>query len=313
MALARSNPIGSTIANVLSGVLASGAGFLAADLWHRFSNTYDPAASTQPTNKFTGGDGTAANAKNIALPPDLMSIGGQAALTLAPLAGIHFAKVRHPHVKAGLYGFAIGAGAHLLGQGVEFGLVKLLGSSPWGSRLFPQEIKAAQDHEAKNFSVSGTLGGHPPFIEELHTMFPHVPKHLLHSFGIGYGPSYSTGPYALQPGQPQHHHPHHQQQPQAGVGGPPPPPPPPPGADGGGPPPPPPNAPMTPAQPLMASGAPGGSVQLTQPCPTPESRNANLSQMFQAGQRELSMQNESMGLGRLPSQMNPDRDPRDID
>jgi hypothetical protein len=281
-------------------VLASGAGFLAADLWHRFSNTYDPAAATQPTNKFVGGDGTAANAKNIALPPDLLSIAGQVVLGAAPLAVNHFVKLG-PHVKAGLYGFAIGAGAHLVGQGVEYGLVKLLQSNPIGSRLFPQEIKAEQDKKAANLQVSGALGGHPPFVEELHTMFPHVPKHLLHSFGIGYGPSYSAGPYALQPGQ----HPHgHQHQPQGvsgapqqtGVGQPPPPPPPP-------------NAPMTPAQPMLPQGAPG--VQLTQPGPTAEARRDNLGQMFQAGQRELSQSCESLGLGRLPSQMNPDVDPRD--
>jgi hypothetical protein len=63
---------------------------------------------------------------------------------------------------------------------------------------------------------------------------------------------------------------------------------------------------MTPAQPMLPQGAPG--VQLTQPCPTAEARRDNLGQMFQAGQRELSQ-----GLGRLPSQMNPDRDPRDVD
>ena len=290
MAMARANPRVSVM-EIVSGVLASGAGFFAADLWHRFSNTYDPASATPPTHLFTGGDGTAANAKNIASPPSILSAVGQAALTVAPFAGVHFAKLDHPHVKAALYGFGIGAGAHLVGQGVEYGVVRLLSSNPWVSRLFPQESKALTDKSASNMTVSGTLGAHPPFIEELHTMFPHVPKHLLHAFGIGYGPSYSAGPYALQPGQ----HPHgHQHQPQGvsgapqqtGVGQPPPPPPPP-------------NAPMTPAQPMLPQGAPG--VQLTQPGPTAEARRDNLGQMFQAGQRELSQSCESLGLGRLPS------------
>lgn len=68
-----------------------------------------------------------------------------------------------------------------------------------------------------------------------------------------------------------------------------------------------------PVQPLMQDGLPGGSVQLNQPCPTQQSRNDNLSQMFQAGQHELSQSCESLGLGRLPHQMNPDHDPRDND
>jgi hypothetical protein len=291
MAMARANPRVSVM-EIVSGVLASGAGFFAADLWHRFSNTYDPASATPPTHLFTGGDGTAANAKNIASPPSILSAVGQAALTVAPFAGVHFAKLDHPHVKAALYGFGIGAGAHLVGQGVEYGVVRLLSSNPWVSRLFPQEFKALTDKSASNMTVSGTLGAHPPFIEELHTMFPHVPKHLLHAFGIGYGPSYSAGPYALQPGQHQQHAPNRN-----GLSAPPDPPPP----------------PMVPAQPLTAPGVPSGSVQLNQPCPTPESRNANLQSMFDAGQRELSQGCESMGLGKLPHEMCPDTDSRSND
>ena len=75
-------------------------------------------------------------------------------------------------------------------------------------------------------------------------------------------------------------------------------------------PPPPPGAAFVPAQPLVQEGAPGANLQLIQPCPTPQSRRANLAEMFGTAQRELGQQCESLGLGRLPHQMNLD-DPRD--
>jgi hypothetical protein len=337
---ARSNPHES-FTEILSAVAASGAGYLAADLWHRFANTYDPAAATQPTDRFVGGDGSAANAKNIALPPNWLSMGGQVVLAAAPFLIAHYGKVRQVHAKAALQGAGIGAGAHLFGQIVtDFVLVKALKNNAIISRLFPQELKAQADAEGKNYQVSGTLGGHPPLIEELHTMFPHVPKQLLHSYGVGYGPpgvgapptgvgygpSYDAGPYSLQPHQLGHHghhglsappppppgappagHPHHH-----GHHGPPPPPPPPPGAAVTPfAPPPPPGGAAIPPQPLIAESAPGINVQLAAPCPTPDSRRANMREMFDTARRELGQQCESLGLGRLPHQMNPDQDARD--
>jgi hypothetical protein len=304
---ARSNPFNS-VTEILSAVAAAGAGVLAAKLWHRFSHTYNPFGDKLPTDKFTGGDGTAANAKNIAMPSNWMSMGGQAALAVLPFVAIKYGKIHQPQVKSAMQGFAVGAGAHLFGQVItDFVLLKVLKNTAFVSRLFPQEAKAHADIAAGNTQVAGALAGHPPLIEELHAMFPAVPKHLMHSYGVGYGPSYTEGTYsqpqAHQLGDNRHAH----------LGAPPPPghmPPPPP---------PPPGAPVTPFSPPPPPGGhqhhgyhggPGG-IQLSPPCATPDMRLDNMRMIYETGRRELRQQDESLGLGRLPFQMNPDNDPRD--
>ena len=291
---ARANPHDS-ITEIFAAVAASAGGYLAADLLHRFFNTYNPAGTKMPTDKFVGGDGTAANAKNIALPPNWFSLGGQLALAVAPFVATHYGKIRGAHLKSSMQGFGIGAGAHLFGQVLtDFVLVKFLKNNSIVSRLFPQEIKSQTDAAAANLQVSGTLAGHPPLMEELHTMFPAVPKGLLHAYGVGYGPSYDAGSYSLQPQQNHSQHGH--------LSAPPPPPPPPP-----------PGAPVTPFAPPPP---PGGhehhhGMQMSAPCPSPEARRSNLAEMVQTAHRELGQQCESLGLGRLPHQMNPSVDPRD--
>ena len=273
---------------IISAVVASGAGYLAANLVHRFFSTKD------------GG-----GAREIASPPSLWSAGAQAALAVGAFVAPKYAKIHQPHAKSALQGFGIGAGAHLLGQGIEYVLVRFLKNNSLVSRLFPQEI-AAQ-------TGLGALGGHPPLVEELHTMFPAMPKHLLHSFGVGYGPSYSGGGSYSEPQQPQLGHQHH------GLAAPPPPPPGHPAHGMPPPPPPPPGAPVTPYAPAPPPGGHEhhghhghhGGLQLSAPCPTPDMRRSNLQEMIHTAQRELGQQCESLGLGRLPYQMNPDVDARD--
>ena len=302
---ARENPHNS-IKEILSAVAASGAGYLGADFLHRYLST-----------RFAGLDGSpAANAQIIASPPGWQSMAGQATLAVAPFLAAHFAgKHLGPATKSALQGLGIGAAAHLAGQIVtKYVLVKVLNMPELGgigSRLYPAESKA-QD---------GTLSGHPPLVEEMRNMFPPHPHGLLQSFGVGNHPSFTAGSYAT-PYEHIYGHQHH------GMGAPPPPPPPPPpghpahqghhghhGHPFGAPPP---GAPMIPVMPMVTEGprqfeGRGGGIQLTQPCNTVATRANTIKSLYDLGERELRLSSEATGLGRLPFQMNPDRDPRDAE
>jgi len=93
-------------------IVSAGLGFVLADGLDRMLATYDPTATTKPTDKFTSdGAGTLANTLNVAAMPDWKRLVAAVGMTAAPAVGSMY--VKNPMLKSGVEGLAIGAGVSL--------------------------------------------------------------------------------------------------------------------------------------------------------------------------------------------------------
>jgi hypothetical protein len=165
---------GNFVVEMGTTVLAAGLGFLALDALDRFLATYDPAAATKPTDRFTSdGAGTLANALNVASTPNPYRIG--AAVVVPALSAWASTAVRNPYGRAALEGLAVGGGVNLIKlvwNNVVMPLLAPKDTSTAGlqksviARLYPAEIAAHINMAAKQQAVSagggsGALSGAP--------------------------------------------------------------------------------------------------------------------------------------------------------
>lgn len=206
----RSNPFSGA---ELAIALGTGAlGFIVADGLDRFFATYDPAAATKPTDRFTSdGSGTLANTLNVASTPGLVRAGVALAVATVPLVGSIF--VDQPYVRSSMEGFGIGAGIsafRLLWNNVIMPLLKPADTSTAGlqksfiARLYPAEIAAAinmaaaptagQPAAVSSGGGSGALSGAAdvgPFALSAESPYPDAAQALRRQAGIS-GPGMSV-------------------------------------------------------------------------------------------------------------------------
>lgn len=199
---------GMSVGTMVVAGLSGGLGFVLADGLDRFLATYDPATTGErPKDKFTSdGAGTLANSLNIASRPGLMRIGAGIGVTAVPAVGAMF--VRNKYAKTALTCTAFGAGIsafRMLWNGFLMPLLRPKDATPavlqksFIARLYPAEVSAAINRDAKQTTVSssgsGALSGADvgPFALSGDSAYPDAAQALRRETGMhGPGGDYPT-------------------------------------------------------------------------------------------------------------------------
>lgn len=199
------------MAEVGIAVLTGGIGFILADGVDRLLATYNPAAATRPTNKFTSdGAGTLANTLNVAAKPNLVRIGAGVGMTALPAIGA--AMSRNPMVRAGFEGMTVGAGVSLFKTLWNNLVMPLLTPKDTSApslqksfivRLYPAEIAAHINAQQQQVSAaSGVLSGPPadvgPFALAGDSQYPDAAQALRNATGVHGDSSYPDAAQALR-------------------------------------------------------------------------------------------------------------------
>lgn len=201
MRAARRSGDGMGVAELAISLVSGGFGFVVADGLDRFLATYNPSAEGElPKDKFTSdGAGTLANTLNVASPPGIARVAAGIGMTALPAVAAMYSK--GPYMRRSLEGVAIGSGASLfkmLWNNVVMPMLKPKDTSAaamrksYIARLYPAEVSAAINREAKQTAVSsgggaGALSGAGdvgPFALQGPESYPNAAEALRAATGV---------------------------------------------------------------------------------------------------------------------------------